>query len=76
MNIMIKLNNQLYERRLEQNPRKERYLPQGQPKYDRTHRTPQYQGEPLELNATYKRKDHKGRQEKKDLKKHRIKCYK
>ena len=35
IDIVIKLNNQLYKRRLERNPKREKYAPQRRPQFDR-----------------------------------------
>ena len=52
INIIIKLDNQLYKRRLERNPKRGKYTSQGRPQFDRQPRNYQSYGEPMEFDVT------------------------
>ena len=59
INVSIKLDNQLYERRLEKNPKRGNYIPQRRPQYNRQPHNYQNYGDPKELNAMKQRQERK-----------------
>ena len=56
INVVIKLDNQIYERRLKRNSHKGCYLPQGQSRYDRPDRRPKNISVHENLSRTYSRR--------------------
>ena len=51
INIIIKLDNQLYKYRLEKNLKREKYIPQERPQFDHQSRNYQSYGDPIELDT-------------------------
>ena len=78
IDVIIKLNNQLYERRLKRNPKREKYISQGRSQFNCQPRNYQSYRDPMEFDTTKQQLGQKGFQKKQNpffRKKEGIKCY-